>query len=397
MKTKLTLLSLALSLSCSCIAQTLEFNHCTLKDMKFVSASGSMVNIRKGPSTKAPKLYHGCLPESDDCCYMWSDKLDKDYDSSPSVLDADGMMAVIGEENGFWKTTKGESNYNFPVYVAKSVTKIVTPQPVTDEVYKNSICMCHRFTGTLSGVVLTVDANEVEGWSNILIGMVEGNALVFSHSTAGRIEYDHQVNGVQFTSDSDGLVVKFGDKYKCTVSNAWSEYETLDLSKLTYAMQVQLLEKLGCKDKPNMLSVYTVQGNIGLQPTLYTPLDGSAIYEYSVKKFQAAHDDGFMCEMAETMPKFPGGEKALMEYLSKNIKYPKDAQKSGIQGRVLVTFIVEKDGKISDPKVLKSVHKSLDKEALSVVKSMPKFEPGSLNGKVVRTKYTLPVTFKLNN
>lgn len=394
MRTKLTLPALALSLSCSVMAQTLEFNHCSLKDMKFVSASGSTVNIRKGPSTKAPKLYHGCLPESDDCCYMWSDKLDKDYDSSPCVLNSDDMKAVTGEENGFWKSTHGGSDYNFPVYVAKSVTKVVTPQPLTDEVYKNSICMS-RFTGTLSGVVLTVDANEVEGWSNILTGMVEGNALVFSHSTAGRMEYDNQVDGVKFTSDSDGLVIKFGDKYKCTVSNAWAEYETLDLSKLTYAMQVQLLEKLGCKDKPNILSVYTIQGNIGLQPALFTTPDASAMYEYSVKKFQPAHEDGFICSVAETMPQFPGGEKALMQYISTNIKYPKDAQKSGIQGRVLVSFIVEKDGKISSPEVVRSVHKSLDKEALRVVKSMPKWTPGKLNGKLVRTKYTLPITFRL--
>ena len=100
-------------------------------------------------------------------------------------------------------------------------------------------------------------------------------------------------------------------------------------------------------------------------------------------------------DVVEEMPQFPGGPSALFEYLSKNIKYPVVAEENGVQGRVIVTFVVERDGSITDVKVVKSVDPSLDKEAQRVVKSMPHWIPGKQNGSAVRVKYTVPVTFKL--
>ena len=95
------------------------------------------------------------------------------------------------------------------------------------------------------------------------------------------------------------------------------------------------------------------------------------------------------------MPQFPGGPAALMEFLSKNVKYPQEAYKNGIQGRVIVTFVINKDGSISDAKVVKSVDPQLDEEALRVVHSMPNWIPGRQNGEPVNVKYTVPITFKL--
>ena len=100
-------------------------------------------------------------------------------------------------------------------------------------------------------------------------------------------------------------------------------------------------------------------------------------------------------DVVEQMPQFPGGPQALFEYLSKHIKYPAVAEENGVQGRVIVTFVVERDGSITDVTVVKSVDPSLDKEAQRVVKSMPKWIPGKQNGAAVRVKYTVPVTFKL--
>ena len=100
-------------------------------------------------------------------------------------------------------------------------------------------------------------------------------------------------------------------------------------------------------------------------------------------------------DVVEQMPSFPGGPSALFEYLSKNIKYPVVAEENGIQGRVIVTFVVERDGSITDVRVVKSVDPSLDKEAQRVVKSMPRWIPGKQNGSAVRVKYTVPVTFRL--
>ena len=100
-------------------------------------------------------------------------------------------------------------------------------------------------------------------------------------------------------------------------------------------------------------------------------------------------------DVVEQMPQFPGGPAALMEFLSKNVKYPQEAYKNGIQGRVIVTFVINKDGSISDAKVVKSVDPQLDEEALRVVHSMPNWIPGRQNGEPVNVKYTVPITFKL--
>ena len=94
-------------------------------------------------------------------------------------------------------------------------------------------------------------------------------------------------------------------------------------------------------------------------------------------------------------PPFPGGMAELMKFLSKNIKYPTIAQENGIQGRVIVQFVVNQDGSIVDPVVMRSVDPYLDKEALRVISSMPKWKPGMQRGKAVRVKYTVPVTFRL--
>lgn len=102
-------------------------------------------------------------------------------------------------------------------------------------------------------------------------------------------------------------------------------------------------------------------------------------------------------QVVENMPEFPGGNAALMAYLKKNIKYPTICQEQGIQGRVIVQFVVNADGSIVDPQVIKPINPYLDKEALRVVSGMPKWKPGEQRGKAVRVKFTLPVTFRLSN
>lgn len=99
--------------------------------------------------------------------------------------------------------------------------------------------------------------------------------------------------------------------------------------------------------------------------------------------------------VVEQMPSFPGGTAALMKFLGKQIKYPSVAEEMGIQGRVVCSFIVERDGSVTDIHVVKSVDPSLDKEAQRVIAAMPKWIPGRQNGQAVRVKYSLPVTFRL--
>lgn len=106
-------------------------------------------------------------------------------------------------------------------------------------------------------------------------------------------------------------------------------------------------------------------------------------------------DDNQIYDKVEQMPGFPGGQSALMSFLSRNVKYPKVCQENGIQGRVIIQFVVNKDGNISDVSVYKGVNPYLDSEAIRVVKSMPKWIPGKQKGKYVNVRYTLPISFRL--
>jgi protein TonB len=100
--------------------------------------------------------------------------------------------------------------------------------------------------------------------------------------------------------------------------------------------------------------------------------------------------------VVESMPSFPGGEAARIQYLNDNIKYPQMARESGIQGRVFVTFVVEKDGSVTDVKVLRGIGGGCDEEAVRVIKNMPKWDPGKQRGKPVRVQFNMPILFKLN-
>lgn len=112
-----------------------------------------------------------------------------------------------------------------------------------------------------------------------------------------------------------------------------------------------------------------------------------------LQRMTSTDDDVY--DVVEKMPEFPGGMAELMKYLNSNIKYPVEAHKAGIQGRVVVSFIVNKDGTVKDAKIVRSVDKSIDAEALRVISAMPKWQPGYQDGKAVSVRYTVPVTFRL--
>lgn len=107
-------------------------------------------------------------------------------------------------------------------------------------------------------------------------------------------------------------------------------------------------------------------------------------------------DNEKVYQVVGQQPNFPGGKEELFKYLAHNMIYPADAAKNKVEGRVLVTFVIEHDGSISNVNVVNSVYPSLDKEAIRVVSEMPKWIPGKANGKTVRVKYTIPITFRLS-
>jgi protein TonB len=115
----------------------------------------------------------------------------------------------------------------------------------------------------------------------------------------------------------------------------------------------------------------------------------------SAQKTVVAKKNQQVFDVVEKMPEYPGGQAALFEYLQKNVKYPADAEKKKVEGRVLVTFVVNTDGSITDIEVVRKTFPSLDAEAVRVISGMPRWKPGEQKGQKVRVKYTVPLTFRL--
>lgn len=126
-------------------------------------------------------------------------------------------------------------------------------------------------------------------------------------------------------------------------------------------------------------------------------IDTEADAETVVETFEVVEEvvEEEIFTIVEDMPTFPGGDAKMMEYLRDNIKFPPAAKANGISGKVYVNFTVAKDGSIVDIKILRGVHELLDKEAIRVVKSFPKWKPGKQRGKAVKVSYNLPINFVL--
>ena len=147
-------------------------------------------------------------------------------------------------------------------------------------------------------------------------------------------------------------------------------------------------EVLEIMDNDSEVEESTIQASDDTQAAVevkYTPVE---VEEEDVEEQQ-------IFQVVEEMPEFPGGMGECMKFLGKNIKYPTISQENGVQGRVIVQFVVNRDGSIVDPVVVRGVDPYLDKEALRVISMMPKWKPGKQRGKAVRVKYTVPVMFRL--
>ena len=147
-------------------------------------------------------------------------------------------------------------------------------------------------------------------------------------------------------------------------------------------------EVLEIMDNDSEVEESTIQASDDTQAAVevkYTPVE---VEEEEVEEQQ-------IFQVVEEMPEFPGGMAECMKWLGKNIKYPTISQENGVQGRVIVQFVINRDGSIVDAKVVRGVDPYLDKEALRVVNQMPKWSPGKQRGKAVRCQFTLPVQFRL--
>lgn len=227
---------------------------------------------------------------------------------------------------------------------------------------------------------------DIEGTRNthLFVGSIFGLAVLyacFEYTTREYVEKDTVFSAVSFNDDQDVIpitqqIFTMAPPPKMDIPKV---AELLDIVENNMDIVEENIVSTESFDEPIQGPVSSAFGPVSRAPVM--------------KMEEIDEDDVFEC--VEHGPEFPGGEKALMIWLSKNLKYPAVAAEQGIQGRVYVQFIVNKDGSIVDAKVSKSSDPLLDKEALRVVSSMPKWKPGKQNGKFVRVKYTLPVVFRL--
>ena len=207
-----------------------------------------------------------------------------------------------------------------------------------------------------------------------------------------------------------GFVIALGVMF---VALEWTQREVEDNSEIYSAKDVSLNEEMIPITLPEKKTVppppaavtkaeiiEIVEDDADIEEDIMASTEDNVEWvdldDYDVVEVEPEPEEEEIFMVVEDQPEFPGGTAALLEYLRKNIKYPAICRENNIQGRVLVTFIVNKDGAIVEPEVVKSVNPSLDKEALRVISTMPNWKPGSQRGKPVRVKYTVPVNFRLN-
>ena len=192
------------------------------------------------------------------------------------------------------------------------------------------------------------------------------------------------------------------------------EYRSYDKQNLdTFARQVEVMEEEMVEitkqeqpkpeiqtPKPQVTQIQVVEDDVEVEDIdINAEVDQDEIIEEYVYEAPEIEDEEIVEEevflVVEENPEFPGGPAKLLEYVQKNLKYPMMARESDIQGKVFVGFVVEKDGSISNVKVLRGIGGGCDEEAMRVIKSLPKWKPGKQRGKAVRVSYQIPVFFKL--
>ena len=213
-----------------------------------------------------------------------------------------------------------------------------------------------------------------------------------------RKSYQYQLLNMTFTTAAANLYNHFNVLPLKTRIRMMNKRRSNGIGRLKYLLVLPAAALLAaaCQNKESKsnemeeVMVVGYGGEDSVQGTIHTKVEGP------VGISTESTVQGEVYDMVEQAPSFPGGSSELMSYLSKNIKYPKEAQAAKQEGRVIVQFVITSEGGVADIKVVRGVSPVLDMEALRVVKGMPKWTPGRQDGKAVNVRYTLPVTFRLN-
>ena len=210
-----------------------------------------------------------------------------------------------------------------------------------------------------------------------------------------RLQGDNSVATDSKTSDKDVMVVGYDSKtQEKPIVEMQKRLVVRDDIKPLMIIDGKEVTSLDNIDGNDIASMTVIKNPESLKEFGEKGKDGVILITTKAHEKTSSGEDAL--EVVEEMPEFPGGEIELMKFISRNVKYPDDAKEAGKAGRVIVKFVIDKDGSISDATILRSVYPSIDAEALRVVNAMPKWNPGKVKGEPVKVKYTLPLTFSLS-
>ena len=226
----------------------------------------------------------------------------------------------------------------------------------------------------------------------LMNGYLGEKQINYSFDQEGNLEFNTQINSGDAFINSTGVVYNDNVVIKQSeIKDGISSYQLISWSvknnNYDYIVFDNSVSLDNCYQKIKSLKVY-------LEGEITTKTQEVVVVGYGGG--EEASDEVPVFRVVEEMPEFPGGMGECLKFLGKNIKYPVEAQKAGVQGKVIVQFVVEKDGNIANPKVVRSIDPDLDGEAIRVISIMPKWKPGMQKGQPVRVKYTVPVTFRLD-
>ncbi|WP_308768519.1 energy transducer TonB [uncultured Bacteroides sp.] len=237
----------------------------------------------------------------------------------------------------------------------------------------------------IGGLVSLADkmADEEYKQGKMSTGKYVGNKLLNKTLSGGSVDKLEK----EMDQLSEDWEKKFSESMHDIPDDSFKGYSRLSLLKLPSGVSSISVESFNSRFIPK---VYTSDNKQIIELEKELQLRRS---EEERRRTEEEKDCVF--DVVENMPDFPGGQAALMQYLHANIKYPSIAQEEGIQGRVIVQFVVKADGSIANAVVARSVSPEIDKEALRLVNSMPKWEPGMQRGKAVNVNITVPIMFRL--
>lgn len=289
MRTKLFLAALALS--ASAMAQVIDYHYCEPKEANLITARKGEAKIHREANKKSPVLWHGCVDETDDCAYMWSDNKLPDYEAQPYTIvhDTDVLLSIEGEGD-FHKVSIGNANENLVGYMNRKEMEPAKVEEVTlDDLRARPSEFIVIEEGPCKGLVIRTWSDEVWGEADLMLGNLHNGMLVFSHHVFGQMLYDSEQKRFEIGSEGDLMQVHFGPKQ---ARDCGDGFYVLDPQKITRTHLETFLILLNAQREPDYLEVMTKK-NGELITTYSSPILDPTPLVYKNQKLNETTHVGF--------------------------------------------------------------------------------------------------------